>query len=68
MCASPHWVYTERVITKPKRKPTPRVKGERREVVSVRTHPDVRAKIYRNGPVWLERIVREAKEADEVAA
>ena len=43
---------------------------KRTAMISRRTYPDVADKIMRNGTVWLERLVRRAKDAapDEIDA
>lgn len=34
--------------------------------ISVRTYPDVAAKVARNGTEWLEALIRKAKEAPSI--
>lgn len=34
--------------------------------ISMRTYPEIAEKVRRNGTVWLERLVRRAKDGDDV--
>ena len=47
---------------KPGRPPLPQKRSAR---LNLRTYPDVADKVARNGNLWLERVIRRAKDADQ---